>query len=343
MESRKVEMPFQPIEAGKGSYLLDEDVLVDSQIDKQDNETNIDFTVTLQKVLNNVIAMEVSEIEIDRAMVGAFSLEKWIDVTLYVDPRTGADPTPHTFSAKLPALDGTSTPQELAAVVALTLNNAVREAFTDGNWIEFNGSATTSVGAPDFFTDNVILVVSCQIDSAGPGIDPNPNALETLGFEPPGSGNIPTRIVFNFGTGPNAAESISRIIGVKVGVDIECVFQFNGSIVLPLYFTDLSGTYTPTTTPYPYIDIFIDEIPEFQPFFRFYPPNPLYTRRQLLPARSRIITNPIKRMNKLRVRVRHQNGIRPTPEYPIFFHLRISHMVEGGGVPEYLTERIIVK
>lgn len=326
-------MPFQPGQPGKEAYVLDEDVLIDSEVDRQDGETNTDFTVILPKVINNVIAAEVSEVEINRATVGAFSLEKWIDVTIYMDPLDGSDPTPFTFSAEIPPLDGTSTPNEMADIVALAMNNAVRAAFTDGNWLEFLGTASTA----DFTTISILA----QYDDSGPGIPENTNAAQTLGFA---LGHLCLEMDLNFGTGAHADESIARIIGFTPGVDVK-VFAF--TIGFPpfsiSYYFEFNGTEPVIPTPYPYLDFFIDEMPEFQPFFRFYPPNSTYTRRQLLPGRSRILSNPIRRLDKLRIRIRHQGGITPLATYPIFFHLRIFHIVEGDNVPQYLTERIVIR
>lgn len=325
-------MPFQPGKPGKEAYVLDEDVLIDSEVDRQDGETNTDFTVTLPKVINNVIAAEVSEVEINRATIGAFSLEKWIDVTIWMDPLDGSDPTPFTFSAEIPPLDGTSTPTEMASIVALAMNNAVRAAFTDGNWLDYTGQSSTA----SFST----ITLSCFYEEAGPGIPENANAAQTLGFA---AGHRSFKMDLNFGTGPHADESIARIIGFTPGVDVEVFALITGGGIFATYYFEFPGTERVLTTPYPYLDIFIDEMPEFQPFFRFYPPNTTYTRRQLLPGRSRILSNPIRRLDKLRVRIRHQGGITPLATYPIFFHLRIFHIVEGDNVPQYLTERIVIR
>ena len=329
-------MPFQASEAGQDAYLLDEDILIDSEVDGQAGDTNMDFTVTLPKALNNVVALEVSEVEINRGTVGVFSLEKWLDISILMDPMDGNDPVTYSFSVELPPLDGTSTEEEIAQLVALAINNALREEFTDGNWLSCTGGSYQNPSG------KTIAEFVCQYDEGGPGIAENTAAARTLQFA---AGWRALQFSFLFGSGPNADTSIAENLGFVPGVDLT-VPRATVGFIFPfiIHFFTLSGTNEVVTTPYRYLDVSIDQVPEFTPFFRFYPPNPNFSRRQLLPGRSRVLTRPIKRLNQLTIRIRHRLGIVPLATFPVFIHLRVFHVVDGSyGVPDYLMSRIMIK
>lgn len=307
-------MPFQQSQTEE-AYILDEDLVIDSETDKQETETNTDFTVTLPKVLNNVLSLDVTQVEINQETIGIFSVLKWIDIRVtMLDTATG-DLHYHDLAVKLPPFNGVSTVDEIMQFISTNFNLAVRAEFTDGDKL-----------LAEYFGGN--LMIKETLSSRN-----NPSLPKTFGFYL--AGYEIHNITLLFLSGAHAESSIAPLLGFdKTDLD--------ATLVPTYHFEWTLDPASVLTSPYTYVDIFIREAPELRPFFRYYPDYEGFSRRQLLPGRSRMLTAPLRRLEKLHFQVRLRGGLVPT-DAPLFLHLRILHLNESTEVPQYLKERIVIK
>lgn len=313
------------------TYIVDEDLLIDS--DDADRGDGLTFEYYPPRVINNVVAMEVSEIQLSRSLTGLFAVGGWVDFLFRsVDLSDATPPVDYLFSFQLPTGDSTTTLLEAQQYFSNAFNFYIREQFTDGDWItadsvlpvEFEGALNTKM---------TITIKSPYGNGGGIGRIPQ----RTLGME---EGRIIEYIDMLNETGEHASESVFAILGYDP-VDLRAYRQ-SPSPTRSIF--DLFSQNTVTLSPYHYIDVRIQEVPEFVPFFRFYPDVDSYTQRQALPGITRIMTDPIRKLERLRITLRLPEGLLPRVESnPTFIHLKVFYLQSGLDVPEYMKRRELLR
>jgi len=326
-------MPLQEIEGDGEAYLVEDDIVIDSQFDIQSG-TNTDFVFTPTKVLNNVTGIEIGSIQVDQSLSGPLSINSWFDIQFTTDE---VQPRVFIVSFQLPAMVNGSTQQELAELLQTSLTSALLSYFADGYWL---------TARADFFGDDPIFVsitVEAPVDI--PPFPPAPTAPVTVGF----ANDVRfSSIILLFGSGEHADKTAAEVYGFE-----KTDFTMNSFIIgdpgfpeFAIYYYEAQAQNLPRIPDYSYIDLFIDELPELQPFFRFFPPRDDSVVTQVLPARRsqfRLLTQPIRRLERLTIHVRLRGGFIPTDVLPLYLTLRIYHIKQGYNIPDYMTERIILK
>lgn len=324
-------MPLQNIEGDGEAYLVEDDIVIDSQRDAISG-TNTDFVVRPSTILNNVTGVELGTIQVERALSGPLSLNAWFDIQFTTD-----EVVPRVFvvSFQLPAMVNGSTEDDLVTLLETSLQAAILSYFADGYWL--------TAGVDNF--DGVFISITVEAPVDIPPFPPSPTAPVTVGF----ADDVRfSSIVLLFGTGEHADRTAAEVYGFEK-TDFTMSFFIVGDPGFPefaVYYYEAEAPNDMRVPDYSYIDIFIDELPELQPFFRFFPPRDNSAILQILPARRsqfRILTQPIRRLERLTVRVRLRGGIVPTDVFPLYITLRIYHIKQGYDIPDYMTERLILK
>lgn len=94
---------------------------------------------------------------------------------------------------------------------------------------------------------------------------------------------------------------------------------------------------------YPYIDLFVDEAPEFSPLARIplvkeATENFVVTKNQ--PRKTRMLTRPIPQLKQLRIRLRLEKNLKPptTQELPCDLVFEIKSLSQVSTVPEWVDQ-----
>lgn len=323
-------MPLQNQRSDGEAYIVDEIIYLDTENGpEQISGTNADVLLSPFKVLQDVVSIEVADIQIDRSAASMFTVYNKLDFEFEVDDRTGSDPVYYQFTVTMPLSDPNAEPMEIYQLFDQAFNRQVRIEFTDGNWLS-SGSAFNDPSYQMYFN----IYAEDPFESSV-----NPDAPNTIGFD---TGSIITKMTLLFASGPNA-DTLSA--GPLLGFDKED-YDFT---TIEVVFFDTIYYYVGVSqnnmnfSPYNYIDITIDEVPELNPVFRFFPKTYFSTRSQILPVKPRLLTEPIKKLEKLTLRYRLEGGFLPQVPPPLYLSLRIFHLLEGNNVPDYLKNRPIVK
>ena len=324
-------MPLQNIEGDGEAYLVEDDIIIDTQRGISSG-TNTDFTVRPSKILNNVVGVEIGAIQVERALSGPLSLNSWFDIQFTTDEVV---PRVFVISFQLPAMVNGSTSDDLTALLETSLQAAILSYFADGYWL---------VATVNYF-DTVFISIQVEAPVDIPPFPPAPTAPVTVGF----ADDVRfSSIILLFGTGEHADKTAAEVYGFEK-TDFTLNFFIIGDPGFPefaIYYYEAEAPNDIFVPDYSYIDIFIDELPELQPFFRFFPPRDNSTILQVLPARRsqvRLLTQPIRRLERLTVHVRLRGGIVPTDIFPMYLTLRVYHIKQGYNIPDYMTERVILK
>lgn len=323
-------MPLQEQRSDGSVYIVDEIVYVDGENDNQrpgDGNANIQFRPP--KILQDVVSVEVSDIQISRNAASIFAIQNKLDFELEVDPNDGSDPVYYVFTVTYPLVDPNAEPLEITQAMDQAFNQQVQLEFTDGNWISSFAGSSVEGGFDTYF--NITTSESFE--------PPNTDAPLTIGFV---SGALVTSITVLFKSGLNASTTLPEIFGF----DYEDL-QLNQSIIstlpYPIYYYTGRSTNRMNYNVYNFIDITVDELPELNPVFRFFPKTYFSTRTQILPQKPRLLTKPIKKLERMTIRYRIDGTFTPLNPPPLLVNFRVFHLLEGFSVPEYVKERPIIK
>ena len=325
-------MPLQDIEGGGQAYLVEQDLFIDSQFNINSG-SNTDFVFKPRDVLNNVTGVEVGNIQIYQSLNGPLSPNSWFDIQFTTD-----EVVPRVFliNFQLPAMVNGTTAEELVDLLKDSLAAALSSYFADGDWLV--ASARISGG-------QVFISIQVKSPTFVLPFPPAPTAPVTVGF----ANDVRfSSIVLLFGSGEHADKTAAEVFGFEK-IDFTMSLSVIGDPGFPEFASfnyEAEAPNPPRVPDYSYIDIFIDELPELQPFFRFFPPRDDSVIHQILPARRsqfRMLTQPIRRLERLTVHVRLRGGVVPTDAFPIYLTLRVYHIKQGYNIPDYMTERIVLK
>ena len=274
-----------------------------------------DFWVRLSDQTSNVISCELTGFCIGWEAAAPFPMaQEGYDGLQYLDIYMDLVGTPGTnlsFSVPLPLrrffADTFMIPQ---------IKDAIQAAMNDQGVAPFLTGTTTWSISDSYFTDgsygSIIFTAT--------------------------SGATPCNIYFLFGTGPNAANSAYEQLGFEKGVDV------GGSTVLP----DGTTVYSPipvrlpTFYPFRYVDVTIDEFPDFDPFARiFLTKTNEYVVSQNIPTDNvRFVTDPPRQLNSLSLHLRLPDGRKLNPVYndgvDLFFD--VLSAVPEIDVPDWMKQ-----
>lgn len=329
-------MPLQENRGDGTLYILDEILYVDGE-----NGTDLidgskaDIRFRPQKVLQDVVSIEVSDIQIDRKSASMFAVYNKLDMEIEVDPFNGDPVSYYTFTVTLPPADPNAEPMEILEIMDQAIRRQSRLEFVDGNWI----GSSSGLSEPTRNTHTWNTRFSLTTAEPGPDDPENPDAPITIGFN---SGARITQWSILFESGANASTSPAEILGFEVE-DLILMRVVIGSPPFDTYYFTGKSPNQMNVQPYNFIDITVDEVPELNPVFRFYPKNFFATRIQVIPLKPRLLTEPIKKLERLTIRYRLENGLVPISPPPIIISFRVFHLLEGIDVPDYLKNRPIIK
>lgn len=309
----------------KEAFVRDTVVYVDSSLNKSSSDTDVDFTFRPQQPINDVVSLEVVGLNFDQALTGLFSAGGWIDLSMDVSTLFG-DST-KTLSVEMPPCKASSTYSDVMEVLASVLNNGIRQKYEDGEWITFY----TDVESTNGLTDLTIEVKQPSFEL--PGVD---RPSEQIGFNSSGSVSF-FRLLFR--TGEHADESAGAILGFEKEDYASTVISDDGTIVT----YQITSPNQVILNPYRYLDILIDQVLEFVPLFRTYVDEENVIRKQEVGTRSRLLTQPIRKLDELTFRIRLPGGLKPRVGFPIFINLRVFYLNEGDKVPTYLRDRLKIQ
>lgn len=307
-------MPLQP------DYAQD---FVNIKIINVDTETNViskngpsDVRVRLDDYFDNIVAMEIENYQVPYASLSQFTDENKIDFQLRNPNIFGGQWKDFTATiAERPVLY--NTPELPLA----DLLSALTQAFSN-----------VILKDPDF---------GGKVD-----IVPIPDAEEktrllcrTLAYPPaaswPGYGS--TECILLFDTGLNKNKSAANVLGFD-RIDITmATINIDG--------TNFKNAVSPRPAllnKYRFVDLTIDEFPEFEPFHRIYVPT-LPSNLTTLPentSRVRLLTKPPRLLKELTLRIRLPGNKKPTTSQPYYFSFRVFELKSSLVVPEVDRNRI---
>jgi hypothetical protein len=300
-------MPLQ-VTPNADTFVQVADILVDSGNGKRENDTNIDFVITLPEIYTNIVALSIPEFHVPLALTSPFTDANYIDFQL-LNTAIYA-PGWKTFVAVLPE-DSLiyQTPTEACYLCAIT-----------------NAFAVAIASDPDF-GGKVDIVAVPQVD----------DTLQLL-LRPLVGGFGNTRAEFLFGTGAN----FSRSAGPSMGFDEEDIFMEETTVNTVVY-QILTSPRPFNASKFTFVDVTIDQFPEFRPFLRVFTPADLGAEtetKQYNGLKAYLLTETVRSLRNLSVHVRLKNNIKPQANLPIYFTVRLFYLYQDPGIPEYAKNRI---
>ena len=164
------------------------------------------------------------------------------------------------------------------------------------------------------------------------------NEIQTMIVSNNGPATYAT-VEFLYGTGANKENQTSRVWGFPPGVDstptTEQTPNLNGARPsAPLQFTQFR-----------YMNIYLEEAPEFRPFARIYTTDEIennYTTPCNLPMRTRILKTPIRRMRRLRFRASLEDDIEllSGSDNGLMFTFEVLSIAQVPKVPAWVIQRL---
>ena len=141
-----------------------------------------------------------------------------------------------------------------------------------------------------------------------------------------------------FGTGAHRGSQASRPLGFVPGVDTIPDIQYNYGA---------HPSFSSNPRPFRYINIYLEEPPEFQPFARVYTTDETksnYVNHCDQPRRSRILKQPIKNMKRLRFKIRGENDIELSfiAEIGLLFTVEVLSIAQVPKVPAWVQQRLVL-
>lgn len=143
--------------------------------------------------------------------------------------------------------------------------------------------------------------------------DPNPLGQDsTLQFQVE-AGAVANTIEANFlfGTGANVGDSAAEVLGFPAGVDTAVFVDATGTIqYYPI------PTHQPTAYPFRYLTVNVREFPELKPLATiFLTDNTSYSLSREGMHRTRLLHDPVKRMEEMRIDLTLADGRSPVTEF----------------------------
>lgn len=296
-----------PLEKERGpSYVKVTKIHVDSsKRNTTDSKSVTDYVIVLEKAIQYVIGMEITAYDMPRSLTPSFTAQQDnIAGTNKIDFELSANSGAviQTFSVTLPQRKFTY--QNLSSPLDGYVNT-LEMLLNDA--IASDGNFGEGGTYEATFTVVPTADQSTRVDVSGTGVD---------GFR------------FLFDSGSNQANSAYSQMG----------------------FTKVDGT-TATTQESPnsvnldthrYVDVFIEEVPEFKPVERLYlnPSSSDSVLNNLNINRTRLLTDPVHRLRTLRIRLSLPNGASPpsTSSEEHGFTLTVTSLSNETSVPAWVNQ-----
>lgn len=308
-------MPLQPDQKEDFVQIKVVNVASDENVIEKDESSN-DFKVRLTDVFTNVIAMEIENYQVPLTSLSQFTDANYVDFRLRNPKIFGGQWK--TFTAVFPVKPVIyNTPRvpnaDIISTVFETFSSVLKK---DPDF----GSKVDIVPLPDT-KQNILLV--CR----------------TLVYPPladwPGFGS--TECEFLFSSGTNSEKSAAEVLGFE-----KQDYTFQPLVISGIQFQYLASPFPIQVNKYRYLDIFIDEVPEFQPFYRVFVPS-VTSVSITLPenaGRVRLMRQPLRRLETLTIRLRLPGGLKPFTLAPYFFSFRVFTLNSSYILPEKEKNRI---
>lgn len=308
-------MPLQPDLKEDFVQVKIINVASDENVINTDDDSN-DFKVRLTDIFSNVVAIEMENYQVPLTAVSQFTDGQYIDFRLRNPAIFGGNWK--TFTAVVPIKPVIyNTPQLPNADLISTLV----ETF-----------ASVILKDPDFGS-KVDIIPLPQTDESLTLV------CRTLAYPPlatwPGYGTTECELLF--GTGPNKERSAARTLGFDP-ID----YAFFPVVILGTLFQFRSSPFPALINKFRYLDVFLDEVPEFQPFQRIYLPT-IDSYSTSLPenaGRVRFLRQPIRNLKELTIRLRLPKGLKPFTPQVYFFSFRVFTLNSNFRVPEAQKNRL---
>lgn len=296
-----------PLEKERGpSYVKVTKIHVDSSKRNQtDSKSVTDYVIVLEKAIQYVVGMEITAYDMPRSLTPSFlASQDGIAGTNKVDFELSADTgsVVQTFSVTLPQRNFTY--QDLLSPLN-GYTNTLELILNDAIANDANFGEGGAYEAT--FTVVPMPDQTTRVDVSGVGVD---------GFR------------FLFATGANESNSAYSQMGFT---------KVDGSTAL----SQVSPNSARLDT-YRYVDVFIEEVPEFKPVERLYltPSSSDSVLNNLNINRTRLLTDPVHRLRTLRVRLELENGASPpsTSAEEHGFTLTVTSLSNETSVPAWVNQ-----
>jgi hypothetical protein len=166
--------------------------------------------------------------------------------------------------------------------------------------------------------------------------DLDDNDRVTVTFPNTGPATFARARILN-GTGPNRSNQSSIPMGFipdKDGADPVASNDYG-----------ISGEFTINLDPFHYLNLYVKEVPEFQPLARVYTVDESkdnYVNPCDLPHRVRIMKNPIRNMKTMGIRVRAKNDFQFSfySQIGLYFTFELLSIAQVPKVPDWVIQRL---
>lgn len=278
--------------------------------------TSSDVRIQLKDAFSNVVGLEMENYQVPLQSLSQFTGKNKIDFRLRNPNIFGGNWK--NFTASIPVKPVVYNSPEAPGADLLT---SLYESF-----------AQTISTDPDFGgkVDIVPVVDTAQTTRL---------IVRTLAYPPlatwPGYGS--TEAEFLFGTGPNKEESAALVLGFD-----EIDYTFFPIIINGTAFRAVVSPRKTQINRFRYLDVFIDEVPEFKPFHRIFIPTvrSLSTSLPENASRMRLLTQPVRKLETLTIRLRLPGGIKPFTDFPFYFSFRVFELKSSYRLPEKERARV---
>lgn len=271
-------------------YLKRTRVYVDTDDrDQARSKSQFDFVIELNALFENVVSLELVDYNIKRDLQqtfmsanGRFGGNTKIDV--FMDD-TATFSNPYSFTVTIPPRDY-ATVTELASDLQTLLNNTM----------DAGGNAFHNTGSSVSWTVTAVPTV----------INPDGNdRIDSLRFDvEQGAGSNTIFAQFKFFTGDNSADSAGYTLGFPEGSDSNpyIVRDLGGGAIITFAVPTVSEQVKLTNRRY--VDIYSDQFPELKPISRISLEDDIDTVQNFdANDKPRLLTNPVKRLQDLRIRM----------------------------------------
>lgn len=308
-------MPLQPDLKEDFLQVKVINVASDENVVNTDDDSN-DFKVRLNDIFSNVVAIEMENYQVPLTAVSQFTDGQYID-----------------FRLRNPSIFGGNW-KNLTVIIPIkpVIYNTPQLPNADLISTLFESFSTVILKDPDFGSKCDVIPLP-QTDESLTLV------CRTLAYPPlatwPGYGSTECELLF--GTGANKEKSAALTLGFDP-ID----YLFSPLTILGTLFQVQTSPYGALINKFRYLDVFLDEVPEFQPFQRIYLPT-ITSYSTSLPenaGRVRFLRQPIRTLRELTIRLRLPKGVKPFTPQEYFFSFRVFTLNSSFMVPDSQKNRL---
>lgn len=327
-------------------YLKRTRIFVDStEKNAERSRTAFDYTFDVAEAIQNVVSIELSEWNISSDL--AVSATGRYNTAL---PNTGNDttrsiiPGASTFDIEL---ENETNTEKL--VIPCNL-----EILSDDNALTgfiFNGEASLLTALDEAFASGLALNGNTTFSAANTTGEFNVDSSGRLFFVAYRTGTlVPLRSRILFKTGPTSADQASDLMGFEPNVDTPRIASTSTTAGIGSGFNYVTvGSFYYNIQPYRYINVYVDEMQQnFEPVARIYL-NRLETPENIRPFNkdhnARLLQEPIRRLDRLSIRLTYDNDDKRIPEMLDTGHqltFDVLSIAQETEIPEWVQQEIFL-